>query len=122
MADEPKPPPTPKLYRFPDLLPAWKEDAEAAFDSMAEGKPRGPITGLPELDRTIGEYFRPGLHVLHGNAGTGKTAFCLQTGASCAAPCLYVSAEMGALELFRRHTARVCGVFLHRLKSGELTP
>jgi hypothetical protein len=35
---------------------------------------------------------------------------------------MFVSCEMGRLELFRRHVARVTNTYLGRLKSGELPP
>jgi replicative DNA helicase len=51
-----------------------------------------------------------------------NTAFALQVAALSPFPALYLSAEMGALELFRRITARVTSTFLGRLRSGELEP
>jgi replicative DNA helicase len=86
------------------------------------GRPRGPATGLRSLDKVLGEVLQPGLHVVHGGPGVGKTAFALQVAATCGFPALYVTAEMSPLELLRRHTARVTGVFLDRLKSGEFSP
>jgi len=60
--------------------------------------------------------------VLHAGPGVGKTAFALQVAALSSFPALYLSAEMGALELFRRITVRVTSTFLGRLRSGELEP
>jgi replicative DNA helicase len=57
---------------------------------------------------------------MHGNAGTGKTALGLQTAATCAFPAMFVTCEMSPVELLRRHTARVTGTYLGRLKSGEM--
>jgi len=59
---------------------------------------------------------------MHGQPGTGKTAFALQVAAQCGFPCLYVTCEMAPLELLRRHTARVTRTYLNRFKSGELSP
>ncbi len=70
----------------------------------------------------MGGALYPGVHILHGGPGVGKTAFALQTASTCQCPALYVSAEMGTLELFRRVVARETSTFLGRLKSGELTP
>lgn len=103
-------------------MAAWSADAVAAHAAQTTGQPRGPGTGLGKLDAEVGGYLAPGLHILHGSPGVGKTAFCLQVAAECACPALFVSCEMGPLELFRRVTARVTKTFLGRLKSGELPP
>ena len=113
---------TPHLTRFGDLLDEWKADAEAAHDAHTTGSRRGPVTGFATLDRELGHALQPGLHFIHGGPGVGKTALALQIAATCGTPALYVSADMGRLDLFRRHTARVTQTFLGRLKSGELTP
>ncbi len=57
-----------------------------------------------------------------GNTGAGKTAFVTQIAASCQCPALLVTCEMSPAELFRRQMARVCGQFLGRFKTGEMTP
>ena len=112
----------PQLCRLSDLLKDWQGEAEEAHQAYVERRPRGPVTGLAALDRDLGGALSPGLHIVHGQPGTGKTAFGLQVAAQCGAPALYVTCEMSALELLRRHTARVTGTFLGRLKSGELSP
>ena len=112
----------PKLCRMSDLLGDWEADAQAAFLAHSTGAARGPVTGLAPLDRELGGFFSPGVHIAHGQPGAGKTAFALQVAASCGTPCLYLSCEMAALELLRRLTARATGTFLGRLKSGELLP
>jgi replicative DNA helicase len=80
------------------------------------------VSGLTGLDEAVGGALEPGLHVLHGGPGVGKTAFALQVAAVCGFPALYVTTEMRPVELLRRLTARVTGTFLGRLKSGELAP
>jgi replicative DNA helicase len=114
--------PLPRVLRLGDLLDEWQKDATAAHEAYTTGKARGAITGLPKVDAELGGAFAPGLHVLHGAPGSGKTAWTLQTAGECGTPALYVSAEMGSLELLRRVTARTTGTFLGRLKSGELPP
>jgi replicative DNA helicase len=114
-------PETARLVNFGELLREFGDDAQAANEARISGKPRGPISGLPSLDRELSGAWLPGLHWIHGNAGAGKTAFALQVAATCGAPALFVSCEMAPVELLRRHTARATGTFLGRLKSGELT-
>jgi replicative DNA helicase len=116
----PSPLDSPRLLRLDALLDEWTADAAAANKAYVSGQPRGPVTGLPVLDRELGGCLAAGVHVLHAGPGIGKTALALQIAASCGCPALFVSVEMSALELFRRLTARVTGTFLGRLKTGEL--
>ncbi len=97
-----------------------RDQADAAHAARLSGQPRGPVSGLKPLDRELGGAFEPGLHIVHGNAGAGKTAFALQVASSCAFPALFVSCEMSPVEILRRHTARVTETFLNRLRSGEM--
>lgn len=113
---------TPRACRLGDLLADWEADAVAAHQAQLSGLPRGPITGFSALDRELGGALAPGLHILHGQPGTGKSAFALQVAASCRCPALYLTVEMPPLELLRRLTARLTSTFLGRLKSGELPP
>lgn len=114
--------PTPQLCRLGDLLGAWEVEAQARHAARLSGAARGPVSGLSELDEALGGCFAVGAHVVHGQPGAGKSAFALQVAATCGCPCLYVSCEMTPLELLVRHTARVTGTFMGRLKSGELAP
>ena len=120
---EPFAPPAdgPRLLPLPDLLGALLDEAEADHAAALAGALRGPITGLPKLDRELAGRLVPGYHVIHGNTGSGKTSFALQVAASCGYPALFVTCEMGPLELLRRVIARAAGVYLGRLKSGEYT-
>src|SRR5215213_9610771 len=112
----------PRLLPLASLLGEWEADAQAAFDARVNGLARGPVTGLASLDATLGDCLAPGLHVMHGGPGVGKTCLALQVAATCGCPALYVSAEMRPLELLRRLTARETGTFLGTLKSGALAP
>jgi replicative DNA helicase len=113
---------TPRLARLGDLLDDWHRDAEEAHDARVNQRLRGPVTGITRLDRELGDRLSPGVHVLHAEPGVGKTCLALQIAATCGFPALFVSAEMSALELFKRHTAQVTGQYLGRFKSGELLP
>lgn len=114
--------PAPPLMRLQDLLSAWDAEAAALHRAKQTGQARGPVTGLPKLDRELSGHLANGVHVLHGAPGVGKTAFCLQLAAECGCPALYVTAEMAPLELLRRITARKTGTFLGKFKTGELDP
>jgi replicative DNA helicase len=114
--------PQPRLYALSQLLPDWQSDAEAAYDARVNGLPRGPLTGIKKLDLELNGALSPGVHVVHGEPGAGKTAFVLQVASSCQCPALLVTCEMGPLELLRRLTARVTETYLGRLKSGEMRP
>jgi replicative DNA helicase len=114
--------PRPKLVRFADVLEAFRADAEDAFNARVNGVSRGPVTGLRSVDDALGGVMQPGVHVLQAGSGVGKTAWGLQSAAECGAPALFVSCEMHLVELLRRHTARVTGTYLDRLKSGEFAP
>lgn len=110
----------PRLTLLSDLVSEFVADTEAAQKALESGKPRGPVTGLPRLDETIGGFFSNGLHILQAAPGAGKSAFSLQVAANCQFPALYLTAEMSVLELFRRLIARETETYLGRLKTGEL--
>ena len=114
--------PAPRLSRLVDLLGEWQTTAERAHETYTTGHPRGPVTGFASLDAELGGALDPGLHVAHGQPGTGKTALALQLAATCGFPALIVSCEMAPLELLRRITARTTQTFLGKFRSGELHP
>jgi replicative DNA helicase len=110
----------PVVTLLPDLVGCFVADAEAAALARATGRPRGAVTRLSGLDDALGGYLAPGIHILQAAPGAGKTALALQIASDCAYPCLYITSEMGLLELFRRLIARQTKTFLGKLKSGEL--
>lgn len=118
MSEHPKLPPT---FYLGDLIADFVADTDAAAKARETGRPRGAITGLTKLDQFFGGYLAPGIHVLQSAPGAGKTALALQTASDCVYPALYVSAEMGLLELFRRLIARQTQTFLGKLKTGEIS-
>jgi len=110
----------PRVVQLSDLVSDFITDTEAAAAALASGRPRGPVTALASLDDALGGFLAPGVHILQAAPGAGKTALALQCAARCEFPALFVSAEMGLLELFRRLIARETGTFLGKLKTGEL--
>jgi replicative DNA helicase len=90
-----------------DLIDELVADAEAQETAIAEGRTPGPVSRLPELDRTLGGYFRPGLHGFTGDPGAGKTALSLQIAGTCGTPAVYVTAEQSPTELLRKVISRV---------------
>lgn len=104
------------------LRDAWAAEAEAARVARVAGRPRGPVTGFTTLDRHLGGYLRPGVHFVHGEPGTGKTAYLLQVAAQCGAPALFVSCEVAPVVLLRRVIARLTDTYVSRLDDGELSP
>jgi len=101
-----------------DLVGALVSDAEETLKAAAEGRARGPITGLRVLDRMLGEALAPGLHMFSGDPGAGKTSLSLQVCGACGCPALYVTAEQTPLELFRRHVARATRTPLDDLRAA----
>lgn len=110
----------PTVTKLRDLLGLIDDLDAQTCEAFTSGRPRGPITGLPELDEAIGGALPAGLTVLQGAPGAGKSALGLQIAASCQFPALIVSAEMAPVELFLRLICRHSGEYLGRLKTGEL--
>lgn len=118
------PKPAPKLatnYPLAGLVGLLADDAERRRAALLAGRQTGPITNLPKLDKLVGGRLETGLHILHGGPGVGKSAIALGIASECGVPALFVSAELGAVEVLRRLIARTTGKYLGRLKSGELT-
>lgn len=110
---------TPTPYRLGDLLGEFDAYAEKLDKARETGIPFGPTSGIDAIDRQLCGSYSPGLHVVMGNTGSGKTAFCLQTACNCGCPALYVSCEMSALELLRRIAARVNEIPLEKFKDPK---
>lgn len=118
--------PLPKDPRAPllpleGLLTELHTDASERRAAKLEGRALGPVTGFPKLDSMLSGCLMPGLHICHGSPGVGKTAWALGVACACQVPALFVSCELGPLEILRRLIARTTGTYLGRLKSGELS-
>jgi replicative DNA helicase len=117
--EEAAPPPGPRAVVLADLAGELLADVERRKQAKADGKPLGPISGFKRLDAMLAGAFAPGLHILHGSPGVGKTAFALGLALECQCAALFVTCEVSALELLRRMVARTSGLYLGRLKNGD---
>ena len=82
------------------------EGAEKRERARKSGRPVAPSTGFDKLDTLIGGGFMPGIHIMHGTPGTGKTALalCMATARENAA--IYLSTEMRRTVIAHRLIAR----------------
>jgi replicative DNA helicase len=103
------------------IAAAWLAEEKVSRDLTAAGKKPGAVTGFPIFDRELGGFIAPGFTTLLAAPSCGKSALCLQIGAQCECPCIYVSSEMDVVSLFRRVVARTTGQFLDDLRGGKLS-
>lgn len=92
-------------------LSAVVEQVLAHLERLERSKQPGappvyPRTGFSRLDDALCGGLQPGLHILKGGPGTGKTALALQIAASCGCPALFVTCEVSPADLLRRHICR----------------
>lgn len=114
-------PPLAPLLPLAGIVEDLFADAAARRLAKEEGRPLGPVTGFSKLDAMLSGSLMPGLHICHGAPGVGKSAFALGLCCACQVPALFVSGELGAVEILRRLIARHTGTYLGRLKSGEFS-
>ncbi|MCC6444066.1 MAG: AAA family ATPase [Armatimonadetes bacterium] len=112
--------PVPNPAFLPDLRHALLAEEMAAQDAVMCQVPHGASTGFPSLDQELGGFLVPGLHILTGAPGQGKTAAALQIAVQCGVPCLYASSEMRRVELLRRLVALETGIEIGKLRDGNL--
>jgi predicted ATP-dependent serine protease len=93
------------LCEFEDYMRAVDT---AHFTSFTNGVPLGvDLPQFPLLQQAVGGALFPGLHVLHGQPGIGKTALVLRIASTCSCSAIYVSAEMAISEIILRLMAQV---------------
>jgi len=117
---EPEQPKANLVYLF-NLLDVFEEDVKTRNEAKLAGKALGATLGLPKIDKMLGGFLAPGLHVLHGAPAVGKSALALQIAATCGCPCIYITCEMSTLECFRRVVARTTLTYVSKFKSGEMS-
>jgi len=109
-----------RAISFGDLLEGHLARAKELAEARRSGRRPGPTTGFAGLDAMLGGWQRPGLYALHAEGGVGKSALLLQMAVDSGFGALYVSAEMPAEVLFRRHLARANRVNSEILGAGTL--
>lgn len=83
-------------------IPQWEFNIAHAKDAIP--------TGWKTLDNALDGGLYEGLYVIPGSTGSGKTAFALQMAYQIAKQqkdVLYISLEMGELEIYQRHISRI---------------
>jgi replicative DNA helicase len=110
-----------------DALKATRVGAflDAAFDRMmsrAEGRERPIPTPWPSVNTALGGGLWPGLFILVGNTGSGKSQWALQVAVDAArrgTPVLYIGLELGKVDLVARLAGLVTGRRWSRLFLGN---
>lgn len=110
----------PKLFSCSKVAHKLVTENETALKATATGTLRTPVIPFKATNAILGGGLLPGLHIVQAAPGAGKTAFALQAAACCGFPCLYVTAEMAVVELFRRVVARTTQTHLSKLRPGCL--
>lgn len=119
------PQPRRTLRSFISARDGVMESAATRAAIWRRGEIPGPITGFKDLDKILGGYLRPGIHVLHGGPGVGKSALTLSFARQCLAPSLIYSTELPDEEIYLRLVAQHTGVDmwqLDRMNDAELGP
>jgi replicative DNA helicase len=110
----------------PDARPVG-EDLAPLFETAwrrATGEERPLATPWPTVNAVLGDGLWPGLYVLVGGTGAGKTQWALQVAlavAQAGTPALYVALELGRQELAARVVGLVADVAWSDLLRGRLT-
>lgn len=113
--------PLAEVYTLAKLIGPLAADVDRRRAALAAGRQLGPITKLPKLDSLLGNVLEVGVHTLHGAPAVGKSAMALGIAADCGVPALFVSCELGGVEVMRRLIARTTGTYLNKFKNGSLT-
>lgn len=106
---------TKKTSRLSDVMDRAVRQVEVAMDSE-EGM-TGIPTGFAQLDQMTGGWQDSDLVIVAARPGMGKTALALQFAQR--ADCLFVSLEMGEVQLAQRILAARTGVQVMRMRKGE---
>lgn len=97
------------------------EELPALLDQKAQGKGALYPVGLKDIDEALGGGLYPGLHVLGGVTGGGKTALALhiaESNARAGRPVLFVTFEQSRAELWTRLISPRVGMPLRMFRTG----
>lgn len=95
----------------PDSIAAYMDAGQFGAELTAYSKRSSTPTGFAELDRRTAGGLYPGLYVIGGLPGAGKTTFCAQLADQISAAgrdVLFFSLEMSRLEMISKSLARLC--------------
>lgn len=105
-----------------DLTGEWLDALEERMNSG--DKLRGLKSGFDYLDQAF-NGLKPGLHIIGGTPGSGKTAFAVQLADQVAeandATVIYLSWEPTREEILTRSISRLSSIGIATLESGSLT-
>jgi len=122
MSDQ-QPKSKPKTYRPSQLIDEGEALAQRAWEARERGIVHGPaVPGFPILAKEICGSIPPGLTVLLGSPGSGKSALAGQIADHSGVPTLIATFEMSPLELLRRSASRINNTHTSKYRDGTLTP
>lgn len=99
-------------------LQSFEQVGEVAFkqlDDTASGKWPGLKTGFRDIDKHWS--LEPGLTIIAGRPGMGKTSFALQLAQQTGVNCAFFSLEMQAAQLYNRELGKRTGLSQKDLKT-----
>lgn len=102
-----------------DLEERLLKEAARRHACRVSGRPLGAVTRIASYDSAIGGFLSQGMHVIHGGAGSGKTALAYQIAGTCGVPALFITFEMSVTELAYRLVARTSKVNIRDLRTGQ---
>ena len=110
---------------MPATLGSLAEQAFARMERRRAGIERPLPLPWPDVEAQFGGGLWPGLHVLVGGTGTGKTQWALQVALAAVkrgAPALYIGLELDALDIVARVAGLQASVPWSALIRGEVDP
>lgn len=133
--------PPPMAFTVDELRNRYLDGVDEDFKARQGGKPLGPLVdiardfdiqcrgkaavpskmGGPPAQPAKPGHFRPGLVLLAGMPGAGKTALSLALAARAQCAAVYATFEMSVEELMDRHLARETNTFIDKFFDAEVS-